>query len=337
MAPQPERQKNQARKSIYDMRWTKKGLIFSTRGQFDWNRTHAQIPTVDTECGEGIWRIYYASRDVDGRSFTSYIDVEAGKPGNILYEHCEPILVPGNEASFDSKGVMPSWVVSKGKTKYLFYVGWGARSGLPYHNSVGLAISRDGKTFEKQSDGPLFDVTALEPHLTGTSCVLVEDGTWKNWYLSCTKWEEIDGRLEPFYHIKYAESRDGLNWERRGKVAIDFESDSEGGIARASVLVNDNGYAMWYCSRGACNYRVAGAGAYRIGYAESSDGLRWTRMDDRAGIGVSSKGWDSDMVAYPHVVKYEDKAFMFYNGNGFGASGFGYAVAECAPPPGRGH
>jgi len=35
------------------------------------------------------------------------------------------------------------------------------------------------------------------------------------------------------------------------------------------------------------------------------------------------------MVAYPYIIVEEsDKKIMFYNGNGFGKSGIGYAVSE---------
>jgi hypothetical protein len=34
------------------------------------------------------------------------------------------------------------------------------------------------------------------------------------------------------------------------------------------------------------------------------------------------------MVAYPAVVEAGGRTLMFYNGNGFGAGGFGYAVLE---------
>jgi hypothetical protein len=41
------------------------------------------------------------------------------------------------------------------------------------------------------------------------------------------------------------------------------------------------------------------------------------------------------MIAYPNVLRYGDERFMFYNGNGFGRTGFGYAVAaiDAATPP----
>ena len=78
-------------------------------------------------------------------------------------------------------------------------------------------------------------------------------------------------------------------------------------------------YRMWYSYRGA---------AYRIGYAESPDGLRWERRDAEAGIGLSASGWDSEMVAYPVVFDHAGERYMLYNGNGYGRTGIGLAVLE---------
>jgi hypothetical protein len=311
------------------MRWTKRGLIYAPRGEFEWNKSHAAVPTVDVINGRK-WRIYYASRDWQNRSHTSYIEVDAEDPQRVLYEHPEPILPLGKRGTFDDCGIMPSWVVSIGQaTRYLYYIGWTLRRTVPYHNSVGLAISQDGgKTFTKFSEGPLLGPSPTEPYFTGSSCVLLDGQVWKIWYLSCTKWEVFDGRPEPFYHIKYAESADGIHWRRDGQVAIELKSLNEAGIARPSVLREDGRYRMWYSYRNLRGYRTEPENSYRIGYAESSNGIRWQRMDDSAGIDVSDHGWDSQMIAYAHIITVGARKIMVYNGNAFGASGLGYAVLE---------
>lgn len=310
------------------MRWNKRGLIYEPSRQYDWNQSHAAVPVVD-QLNDKVWRIYYATRDKLNRSRISYIEVEAGRPEKILYEHCEPVLDLGNLGAFDDCGVMPSWIIDAGAQKYLYYIGLTVMQRVPYHNSIGLAISNDGgRSFTRYAEGPLFGLTAQEPHFTGTSCVLQEDGVWKNWYLSCVNWEVIEGKPEPFYHLKYAESPDGIHWQRTGKVAIDFKSSAEAGIVKASVLRENHFYRMWYAYRSANEYRTSTQASYRIGYAESLDGKDWTRLDEQAGIDLSESGWDAGMLAYPHVVTHHGNLYMFYNGNGFGQSGFGYAVAE---------
>jgi hypothetical protein len=76
---------------------------------------------------------------------------------------------------------------------------------------------------------------------------------------------------------------------------------------------------MWYACRGA---------AYRIGYAESADGLQWERRDGEAGLDVSASGWDSEMVGYPCVFDHRGRRYMLYNGNGFGETGIGLAILD---------
>lgn len=313
-------------KSIFEMKWEKQGLIYEPNGKYFWNQSHSQVPVVDC-LNDKIWRIYFAARDQNGKSRTSYIHVEAGNPKNILYEHTSPILNLGEIGTFDDCGIMPAWLVNHGSKKFLYYIGWTVKHTVPYQNSIGLAISSDnGNTFRKYSKGPIFGQNTVDPFFSGTICVLKENQLWRAWYLSCTKWQVINLKPEPFYHIKYAESNDGINWNRQGKVAIDYLDNSEGGIASASVLKEDDGYKMWYSYRNSSGYRENRKDSYRIGFAMSNNGIDWVRMDNKSGIDLSKSGWDSEMIAYPFVIKYQSKRYLFYNGNGFGKSGMGYAI-----------
>jgi hypothetical protein len=74
---------------------------------------------------------------------------------------------------------------------------------------------------------------------------------------------------------------------------------------------------MWYSYRGE---------SYRIGYAESDDGVRWVRKDGEVGIDVSLDGWDSEMIEYPFVFDHGGRRYMLYNGNSYGMTGIGLAV-----------
>jgi hypothetical protein len=78
---------------------------------------------------------------------------------------------------------------------------------------------------------------------------------------------------------------------------------------------------MWYSYRG-----VPGM-SYRIGYARSDDGINWLNDVAEAGISISKTGWDSQMICYPFVFAHKGQNFMLYNGNDFGKSGFGLAIA----------
>lgn len=304
--------------------WKKKGLIYNVNSKFEWDRSHAQVPVVDVL--DDSLRVYYATRNTEGKSNISFIEVEKEDPHIIIHENKKTLFSFGNLGTFDDSGIMPSSIINVGDKKFLYYIGWTTRQTVPYQNAIGLAISEDGgKTFNKISEGPIISVNHIEPYFSGTSYVMFDDGLFKMWYLSCIKWEIFEGKPEPIYNIKYAESIDGINWNQTGKVAIQL-NEEEGGLVSASVIRQDGIYKMWFGKRKKSDYRTNTKNTYRIGYAESIDGINWERKDDFAGIDISNEGWDSEMISYPYVFKNNNELIMLYNGNGFGKTGFGYAV-----------
>jgi len=310
------------------MLWEKKGLIYRPSGNENWSKTHAQVPTPFFIEAENIIRVFYATRNCDNKSLISFIDVDADDPLKIIFINPEPLLMLGKTGTFDDSGVMPSWATAHEGFLYLYYIGWNVRNTVPYHNSVGLAVSNDkGRSFKRFSEGPLWDRDYKEPYFSASTCVIKENNIWKVWYLSCTEYSEINGKTEPRYHIKYAESEDGINWDRGGHVAIDYKSENEAGIVKATVFKENGRYIMLFSYRNFDNYRTDINNSYKIGYAESSDGINWHRKDEESGIVPGASGWDSEMLCYPHTIVVKEKLLLFYNGNGFGQSGFGYAEA----------
>lgn len=75
-------------------------------------------------------------------------------------------------------------------------------------------------------------------------------------------------------------------------------------------------------------YSYVDTSSYKIGYAESQNGLDWRRKDEEVGIFLSDNGWDSDCMAYPCVFVHNDKRYMLYSGNTLGKEGIGLAVHE---------
>ncbi len=310
------------------MPWIKKGLIFKNSGEYFWNKTHAQGPFVDC-LNEAIWRIYYNTRDGQNHTRTSYIEVEAGNPQNVLYVHDKPILEPGSNGSFDDCGSMGTCIVNLYNKKFMYYIGWNVRNTVSYHLSLGLATSRDGVHFKKMFAGPILDRFLQEGYLCTSCYVLTEQEKWKMWYTSGEGYVLIQGQNEPRYNIKYAESIDGILWNRKQQVSIACNNEHEA-IGVPSVIKEKGIYKMWYSYRDIENYRTNRNASYRIGYAESKDGIKFVRKDGETGIDISEKkdDWDSEMIAYGKVIIYNGKKYMFYNGNGFGKTGIGYAVFE---------
>lgn len=309
------------------MRWKKQGVIFNADGRYEWMQHHACVPVAD-KIADDVVRIYFGPRDSAGRTRTTFIDVDADDPSRVLYVHDRPVLDLGKLGTFDDSGAMPSSIVDHQGRKYLYYIGWNQSVTVSYRNSVGLAISDDGgSTFERLFEGPLVDRTRTEPYFCASPFVMKDGDVWRLWYASSTGWTVVDGRTEPLYQIKYAESPDGINWRRDNTVCIEYSFDGEAN-ARPTVIKENGLYRMWYCFRGSVHYRTDKAQSYRLGYAESRDGIRWTRKDEEVGIERSADGWDSQMMEYPFVYEHKGTKYMLYNGNGFGETGFGFATLD---------
>lgn len=299
------------------MKWIKKGLLFKPAGQFDWLITHAMLPVAD-RVDEDLYRIYFSGRDVCNRSHIGYIEMNINKPEDIIRISEKPVLSPGMLGTFDDNGVSPTFLVNHNGVKYLYYFGWNKRSSVRASEVSGLAISTDdGQTFKRYSRAPILSRTNEEPFsILVISCILIENGVWRMWYDSADEWQNED---LPKYNIKYAESLNGIDWIRKGIVSVDYKYPNESRVSRASILKEEETYHMWYC------YAI-GSGGYRMGYAKSEDGRHFERHDEDAGITVSETGWDSEMICYPYVFKNNKHTYMLYCGNGYGKTGFGYAV-----------
>jgi hypothetical protein len=300
-------------------RWQKRGLLLAPQEYGEQLVSHAMVPIVDHVAGDH-YRLYFTGRDVLNRSHTWIADLHLGDPPACFLTATAPCLSPGDLGMFDDSGAIATWLVTRGGVKYLYYNGWNLSVTVPFRYAIGLAISHDGgTTYTRYALGPILDRSPVDPCLTATACVLVGDDLWQMWYVSGVRWELEAGRPKHYYHIKYAFSRDGVQWHRPGTVCIDFRSTEEYAFSRPCVLHRDGRYQMWYSYRGA---------SYRIGYAESLDGLHWDRRDEQVGLDVSEAGWDAEMIEYPLVFEHRGRTYILYNGNGYGASGIGYAVLD---------
>jgi predicted GH43/DUF377 family glycosyl hydrolase len=306
------------------MRWERRGLIFKVDNQYPWMAHHACVPVAE-KVSESVLRIYFGPRDGKGRSVVGFIEVEADDPTCVLKVHDRPVLGLGALGTFDDSGAMPSCLVNHNDNKYLFYIGWNRGVTVPYRNAIGLAVSKDGGiTFQRMFEGPIVDRTRFEPYFCASPFAMFDDEKWRLWYASSTGFVQVEGKPEPIYQVKYAESADAFVWNRLNRICLPYTFDGEAN-ARPCVIKEGGRYRMWYCYRGSVNYRTDKAQSYRIGYAESLDGIEWTRLDHLVGIDRSASGWDSEMMEYPFVYEHRGTKYMLYNGNGFGETGIGYA------------
>ena len=308
------------------MKWKKLGLIYCANNENDTFCNGYAAGAFAEHLKDDEFRIYFATRDINNKGYTNSVDININEPQKFYNVSKKPYLEPGELGTFDDSGAGAMWMLKHEDTRYMYYVGWNLGVTVPFRNSIGLAVSKNNEPFHKIAKGPVVDRTMDEPHFCASCAVIIDNDIWKMWYLNCTGWfVNSDGKTMHRYHLKYAESNDGIHWKRDGKVAIDYTDDYEYAISRPSVLKDGDTYKMWFSSRA-----TKDTPTYRIRYAESKDGVNWIRTNNPAdvGIDVSESGWDSEMICYPYVFDHKGKRYMLYNGNGYGKTGFGLAVLE---------
>jgi hypothetical protein len=304
------------------VKWKKMGLIYGPSGDVAWARHSALQPTPWLRQEDDVIRVFVGFRDDNGVGRVGFVDLNATNPSEVLQVAERPSLDIGLPGTFDEHGVVPCAIVKRDQQLYLYYAGYQKGRDIKFCAYGGLAISDDGgESFIRFSQVPISDRTDTELYFRVAHSVIEDEGKWKIWYGAGSTFLQNGGKQLPSYNIKYVESQDGITFGGEGQVAIDMQHQNEYRVGRPYVIRENGTFRMFY-----------GVGTtdklYRLGYAESSNGVNWKRLDHLIGLDVSETGWDSEMIGYPSVVKYAEKTYLFYNGNDYGRQGFGYATLE---------
>jgi hypothetical protein len=299
--------------------WRRLGRIVEPRKIGDWAHSHASVPIAWRRPDESL-ELLFSPRDAQGRSHVARADLDLAEEGSRVRVHDEPVLEPGELGAFDDSGATATCLVRQEGREVLYYNGWNRGVTVPFTSFIGCAVSEPGgDRFHRVSRAPIVGRSDVDPFLAMSAWVLVEDGRWRMWYVSGVEWIQTRTTPRHRYRIVYAESDGPFEWEPSGHVCIDFQSEEEYAIARPVVIRDGHLYRMWFSCRGS---------AYRIGYAESEDGISWLRDDECGGFQASGDGWESHSVEYAFVFDHEGKRWMLYNGNGYGETGIGVALLD---------
>ncbi|HZY20072.1 MAG TPA: hypothetical protein VFE82_16495 [Ramlibacter sp.] len=301
------------------MKWRKRGVVWNTDGQRWWSRTHAMGPT-PVVMGDTI-RLFLTTLDEQGRGRPTFIDVAAEDPTRVLRVADRPLMDIGQPGTFDDNGLMAVSIVASADRLLMYYAGFELCTHVRYRIFTGLAISRDGgESFERVSRVPVLDRSSQELYFRCGPFAMLDGDAVRLWYVGGSEWTELNGKPMPIYDLRYLESRDGVHWPNQGRVVMDITDPDEHGFGRPWILRDAaGGYRMFY------SIRKRSAAAYRLGYAESADGLDWKRIDEQMGLEPSPGEFDSDAIMYSAVIEAAGRTWCFYNGNNFGATGVGVA------------
>jgi hypothetical protein len=300
--------------------WRSLGHVQVAAGESPAHMTHASYPT-PLALPDGRLRVFYSPRDTEGRSTVFSLDLVLSPEGfERLGPPQGPWLEAGPRGAFDDAGTSVAWVgaTPEGGVE-CWYLGWSLGVSVPFRTAIGQAVApRGASRMVRPSFAPALDRNALDPLSLGYPWLLDGEGARVIWY-GTHRCPPTEGR-EVDHVMRRARSVDGgKTWARDAEPCLLHAEIGEWALSRPSVLRDAAGWHMWYCRR---------LPTYRLGYAHSVDGLRWTRADDMVHFSTPEAGWESGMRTYPAVFDHAGRRWMLYNGVGYGSSGFGVAVLE---------
>ncbi len=238
-----------------------------------------------------------------------YIYVTWGVPpsGNWTDYSGNPILSPSG-SFYETHGVGQANVIFINDIYKMWYLGDAGGS----NKYVMYAESMDGINWNRPVSGPVlspgppgsWDDLAVHP-----GAVIYDNG---NYYMFYCGWSDPNGR----WNVGYAESIDGINWNKHPSPVLMGTSGWEYQIGPSSAIKIDSTYYLYYYMRNSSNRR--------IGLATSTDRINWSRYPGNP-IMTYDEPWEEGGVHYPSVYKNGNQYVMIFM-NAI-ATGFGKAIS----------
>lgn len=304
-------------------KFIKKGFIYSWDTPNLWWKTHTMAPSAiywNTKI-----RVFVGAWDDSPISRITYIDLDPLDPTKVLFvKEDAPILDIGKEGMFDDNGVFPAHASVIDNKIYLYYTGFQKGDKIPHYNFGGLAVSEDGETFTRVSEAPVLDRKDEGLLVRAGQSVFVENCVFRTVYSCGNGFVFVGGKERPTYDVCYQESFDGLEYKSIGRKIVEANHCVEHGLGRPQIIKINEDYFVFYTRRMLDMN-------YFLGCARSKDCINWDKDEDIFDqVTHSIDGFDSEMIYFPSILYVPplDKYLLFYCGNGFGKTGFGYMVLE---------
>ena len=281
------------------------------------------------------FRMVYWGTDRQGRHTILQAESPINDP-NRWQPHGDALLGPQPDKVQNCHGPGFPFLLPVTESHWLLYfVAWGERSDGKLPNTTGVAVSDDrGHTWRYHTEHPIIALDRpYDAEASGSVWVLHENDRFRMYYTAIGRYfpapegaETGHGDKIPEIGIGYAESRDGLHWEKpldhlvvapRAFGVTPYEYI----CSKPCVIKEQNGYVMWVNTFGT---------AYRVHRLVSNDGLNWQwakRYGPDGELGVGTNGaFDDEQRSYPSIVSVDGELRCWFTGNRFGATGTGYAV-----------
>ena len=295
--------------------WTKLGQIYSPKKIDEMLSTHSSNP-LPIWISDDVYRVFFSGRDSDNKSSVGWFEFDVVRQE--ILDVCEKTFLSCREENrkYYSHGISLGCFLSDDVNTSVYFMAWQVEGNSHWRGDIGRFILDSKKNLNYVDNEPYMTSDKEDPVSLSYPFILKDDDVFRMWYGSTISWDSPNGEM--IHVIKYATSKDGINWDKHG-VAIPFELGIAQAFSRPCVIKLAGFYHMWF------SYRSGDGSTYRIGYAKSIDAINWN-MNFDSGITPSNDGWDSEMVCYPYVFSHKEKTYMLYNGNSHGKTGIGLAV-----------
>jgi predicted GH43/DUF377 family glycosyl hydrolase len=225
-----------------------------------------------------------------------------------------PVLDIGPPGSWDDNRVSSPAVIFKGNIYHMWYTG---NDGS--NITMGYAISPDGINWTKSNSNPILSVGpagSWDSVYAETPSVVFNGTILQMWYT---------GKLGSTYRIGYATGYaklpDKALWTKNeANPVLDTGPPSSWDDLKAvhpTVVFKDNLYHMWYAG--------LGPSGYKIGLANSTDGINWEKCSLNPVLDAGPSAWEGAKVETPTVLFDGTTFHMWYSGFNGAVYRIGYA------------
>lgn len=302
-------------------RWRKLGLLYKPQntGRHPKLVSHAANP-LPVHLDGDVYRLFYSGRDERNRSSIGAVDIDILRQ-EVVSDHYSPFFEHGPEGSFFADGVSIGNAYEADGVRYILFMGWQCPPNGHWRGDIGRLVMTPELALKLDGTEPLMGSDSVDPASLSYPWVLARPAKgYDMWYGSTRAWDAGNGEM--LHVIQHAASDDGHEWKRSG-LALPYELGRAQAFSHPTVVHDGHGgLEMWF------SYRGGSGDQYRIGYAKGGGQSNWVLDLEHSGIETSDEGWDSEMIEYPFVLDHADNRYLFYNGNGFGKTGFGLAVLD---------
>lgn len=216
------------------------------------------------------------------------------------------VLTARIDSEWERNRVCCPCVIRKGERYLMWYAGQ-LKSQEQQHarSCIGFAVSDDGIHWQAQEEPVLTPELPWEHYCVTQPCVCWDETrkVFRMWYAA--------GRLHQADRIGYAESKDGIQWEKKTVPVLTPVREHYWEMTKVNaphMLISDGWHYLFYAG-------VDGDGYSSIGVARSADGISgWERYEENPIIAGTDGSWDYQSEVECSVVQEADGLRMWYAG-----------------------